>query len=577
MLPRRCCAVNFVGRPPSFRVRWARNLTRFVTASPPRQKRKSRWFVPDKDSQMQAARQTAARNLPQETVGWDAVRQWAVDSGLDSPEALRQWIDEMAPRGLYRGIDPRAAALLQTLQQFSMASSSGQPTLEIQALPSAYDRLLEVLSKPNVGSRYNRDKDGYDYPPTMGGPEWIRPLVDPLAEGGRLWPPSPVTVLVRMNEIASRALGYGPVDSDAMILDLTTKDYAGDGFATAERVADMLSNFGKRVAKMEPGKYGARIDPTAPKLASDVDIAKARQRWPVVAPTGEIQRPYILAISSVVPWRPDGQTTAADLVRAVLISQGGSLIRRLLVSDTTGAIIDGDDGGVFKEDIWETDPETYARRINERRIRQASGNNPSLVVDIMMPLVQAVRDGRADAMGMVPISLGDQYGFRRSHGVRRTSAPYMVRAFEPAEVLGALLAARRAAAAAAINKATASVGGLANLAARAYRGAIATANAPIDARQLAAAQAVALMCAASDTPQDRECALAGARVLGVSLDKLAAAQAVARACATNDTLRDRALEGARVLGVSPEVLQSGDLTALCEASAEAVRRLYGDA
>ncbi|AVK75054.1 hypothetical protein pqer_cds_632 [Pandoravirus quercus] len=492
---------------------------------------------------MWGARETAARNLPQETVGWDAVRQWAADNGLDSPQALRQWIDEMAPRGLYRGIDPRAAALLQTLRQFSMASSSDQATREIQALPSAYDRLLKVLSKPHVGSRYNRDKDGYDYPPTMGGPEWIRPLVDPLAEGGRLWPPSPVTVLGRMNEIVSRALNYGPVDSDAMILDLTAEDYTDDEeFTMADRVAYMLGHLGHDIADAQSDLYGARIDPTAPKLASDVDIAKARQRWPVITTAGEIQKPFILAVSPVVPWRPDGQTTAADLVRAVLISQGGSLIRRLLVSDTTGTIIDGDDGGVFEADIWETDPETYARRINERRIKQASGNNPSLVVDIMMPLVQAVRDGRADAVGMVPISLGDRYGFRRSHGVQRTSAPYMVRAFEPAEVLGALLAARRAAAAATINKATASAGGLANLAARAYRGAIATDKAPAEVRQLAAAQAVAMMCATNDTSQDRA----------------------------------RALEGARILGVSPETLQSGDLTALCEASAEAVRRLYGD-
>ncbi|AJF97655.1 hypothetical protein TW95_gp0921 [Pandoravirus inopinatum] len=485
---------------------------------------------------MQATRQTAARNLPQETAGWDAVRQWAADNGLGSPEGIRQWISEMAPRGLYPGIDPRAASLLQTLQQFSMASSSGQPAREIQALPSAYDRLLEVLSKPDVGSRYNLDKDRHDYPPGIDGPEWIRPLIDPLVENGRLWPPSPVTALVHLNEVASRILGYGPVDSDAMILDLTTKDYTGDGFAN--RVADMLSYFGGSIGRMKPGRYGARIDPTAPRLASDVDIAEACRRWPVVSPYEETQKPFVFAISPAVPWRLYDQSRP---VRAVLISQGGSPLRQLLVSDTTGALLDAGGGGGVFEPFPETDPQTYAREINRRRIKQASGNDPRLVSDLVLPFVRAVRDGQADAVGMVPMDPGSQCGFQRGHGAPRVAAPYMVRAFEPAEVLGALLATRRAAAVAAINKATASAGGLANLAARAYRGAIATANAPIEARQLAAAQAVVVMCA------------------------------------TNDTLRDRALEGARVLGVSPEVLRSGDLTALCEASAEAVRRLYGDA
>lgn len=417
----------------------------------PIQRGNPRRFVLDKDSLMQTTLQFAAGNRSRATPGWDSVRQWAADNGLDSPEALRRWIDKMAPRGLNRGIDPRAAALLRELQQFSMASSPGQPAREIQALPSAYDRLLEVLSKPDVGTYYNQTEDRHEYPPGIGGPEWIRPLVDPLAEGGRLWPPSPVTALVLMNEVASRVLGYGRVDSDAMILDLTAEDYTGKGSTAAQRVADVLASFGKKVARMKPNPYGARIDPTAPRLASDVDIAKARIRWPAVAPDGEIQKPYVLAISPAVPGRADARIAAAGPVRGVLLSQGGSPIEHLVFSDITGAILPTGSGGFFKP-FMETDPMTYDRLASEYRLAQASGDDPRFVVGLVTPFVRAVRDGQADALGMVPISLGSLYGFRRFHGVRNDPAPYMVRAFEPAEVLAGLLAERRAAAAAAITR-----------------------------------------------------------------------------------------------------------------------------
>nr|UDO47382.1 hypothetical protein [Pandoravirus massiliensis] len=493
---------------------------------------------PHKDSRMQARSRMLTYNLPRATPGWSDVLQWAADDGLDSPEALRQWINEMAPRGQYSVIDPRAALLLQRLRNYSMASPRER---NIQALPSSYNRLLKALSEPGVGSRYNKTTNRYDYPPGIDGPEWIRPLVDPLAEGGRLWPPSPATVLVRMNEIANRAYGYGPIDSYTMKTDLIYKDYPDDESTIGDMIAYRLSNFGEKIAKALPGGYGARIDPTAPKLASDVDIAEARRRWPLVDPYAGIQKPYILAVSPAIPLLPDDLADAASAVRAVLISQGGLPVRVLLVSDATGDIINFGGLGVFRPRL-ETDWETITNDANRHRIMQASGNDQRLVVDIMMPFVRAVREGWADAAGMVPMNPDDQPGFERTHGAPRVAAPYMVRAFEPAEVLGALLAARRAAAAAAINEAAASAGGLANLAARAYRGDIETANAPEEVRQLLAAQALARACTSSGTAPDR-----------------------------------RTLEAARVLGVSQEARRGGDLTALCEVSAEVARRLYGDA
>lgn len=119
--------------------------------------------------------------------------------------------------------------------------------------------------------------------------------------------------------------------------------------------------------------------------------------------------------------------------------------------------------------------------------------------------------------------------------------PYVARVFEPAEVLAAIDVARRAAAVASIDEATSHVGGLANLAARAYRGNLATANAPEEVRQLAAARAMARACGPGATSEDRA----------------------------------RVADAAQILGLSPDAVQGQGLTSVCDAAAGAVRRLYG--
>ncbi|AJF96939.1 hypothetical protein TW95_gp0205 [Pandoravirus inopinatum] len=475
---------------------------------------------------------TATAGPPQALTGWDSVRQWAADNGLDSAEAVRQWINEMAPRGLYSGIDPRAAALLQTLQQFSIASSPGQPAHEIQGLPSAYGKFLEALSSPRVGSTTSQARGRY-YPPGIDGPEWIRPLVDPLAEGGRLWPPSPVTALVRMNEVAHRVFGYDPVDSDTMIFTMATNNWTRGAPDVADRVAEVLTFFGDGINNVLWNLGGVRADPTAPKLASDADIAEARQRWPAVSPYGDVQAPYIFVIGTGAPGHLYGQTPITGPTHVALITQGPLIIGRLIVSDATGDVIYT--SGVFLP----RDPSVYMPA-GGLWLDKTSGGNPQLLVDLMLPFIRAVRDGRPNAVSMS--STGITRGHRLSYDHEGVTGPYVVRAFEPAEVLAALSVGRRAAAAEAIDEATASAsaGGLASLAARAYRGNIATANVPDEVRQLIAAQAMARACGPGATPQDRA----------------------------------RVADAARVLGV-PDAVRRQDLATICDASADAVRRLYG--
>ncbi|QBZ81633.1 hypothetical protein pclt_cds_1049 [Pandoravirus celtis] len=474
---------------------------------------------------------TAAAGARGEPAEWDSVRQWAAENGLDSVEAIRQWINEMAPQGLYSGIDPRAAALLQTLQQFSMASSPGQPAHEIRGLPSAYETFLEALSNPRLGMRFNQTEDRYDYPPGINGPEWIRPLVDPLAEGGRLWPPSPVTALVRMNEIAHQVFGYDPVDSDTMILTMATNDWTRGAPDVADRVADVLAFFGDGINNVLWNLGGVRADPTAPKLASDVDIAEARQRWPAVSPYGGVQAPYLFVVGTSTPGHLYGQTPVTGPAHVALITQGSLIIGRLVVSDTTGDVIYA--SGVFLPRNADAYMPTGGLWLDK-----ASGGNSRLLVDLMLPFVRAVRDGRPDAVSMAPTGL--TRGHRLWYDHQGVTGPYVVRAFEPAEVLAALSVGRRAAAAEAIDEAMASAGGLASLAARAYRGDITTANVPEEVRQLIAAQAMARACGPGATPQDRARVDVAAQVLGLS-----------------DAVRRR------------------DLTTVCDASVDAVRRLYG--
>ncbi|AGO85471.1 hypothetical protein psal_cds_1187 [Pandoravirus salinus] len=454
---------------------------------------------------------------------WDDVRQWAAENGLDSAEAMRQWINETAPRGLYDGIDPRAAALLQTLHQFSMASSSGQPAHDIRELPPAYDALLGTLSGPRVGT-WTAWNIGRYYPSGVDGPEWLRPLVDPLAEGGRLWPPSPVTVAVRMGEIIRKAYGYTPQDSGALIVDLADQSDPERMARSRAGVLRMLLYFGMHVqAALD---HRPRIDPLVPKLASDADIAEAQTKWP-----NGFQPPYVFVVGQGRPSDPRGAwTPATGPIHVALLISNDLVVGRLVVSDTTGSVVDAN--GVFAEH-W--DPGTLP--IVGDAIPEASGYNPRVVADLVAPFVSAVRAGRDDAVGMESMT-----GAVSTRVVPREDGvvePFMARSFEPAEVLAALLTQRRAAAVDAINEATASAGGLARMAAQAYRGNIATANVPEEVRELIAAQAVARACSADATPQERARVDAAARVLGL-----------------------------------PEEVRAQDLATICEASAEAVRRLY---
>lgn len=473
---------------------------------------------------------TAAAGPPQGPLTWDSVRQWAADNGLDSPEAFQMWLDATASRAQDASADPRAAALLRTLQQFSLMSPPGQPLPKTAMLPVIYYRLLEALSQPAVGSYYQTPDGQPYYPPGIDGPEWIRPLVDPLAEGGRLWPPSPVTALVRMNEVAGRAFGYGPVDADAMMLDLID----GDRFRYLEnphdRVAGMVYSFGDHVGRALRSMGDVRVDPVAPKLASDLDIAEARRRWPAVLPD-KLERPYIFIVGQgrardhLGTWSP-----ATGPVHVALIVIEGRVAGRLAVSDTTGQVVDAN-GIFYRHPVGAHAPP------DDARIVDASGHDPRLVVDLVMPFVRAVREGRPDAVALAPAT--GIAGSRFWGSDQSVEQPFMARAFEPAEVLAALSAERRAGAADAIDRATASAGGLARIAAQAYRSDIATANAPEEVRQLIAARAMSRACSADATPQDRA----------------------------------RVADAIRVLGL-PEAVREQDLTAICAASADAVRRLY---
>ncbi|BCU02958.1 hypothetical protein [Pandoravirus japonicus] len=479
---------------------------------------------------------TAATGLVSVPPAWDAVRQWAADNGLNSVAALQRWLDSAAVRrAQYPSLDPRAAALLRALQQYALTAPVADRPLEGTArLPSQYDALLGALSDPSVGSFASGDDGRAHYVPGIGGPDWIRPLVDPLAEGGRLWPPSPVTTLVRLNEVVSRVFGHGPVDSDATILDLTDRYGVLPGRSVGDRLAALLGYFGSEANWVLRGMGDARVDIAAtPRLASDADISEARRRWPAVSPDGVVA-PYVFVVGPGSAQDPSGAWTAATgPVHVAFILSGYTPIGRLVVSDTTGDIVDATE--VFSR------PEASNTAFGKHLMAEASGSDPSLVVGLLMPFVRAVREGRPDAVAMAPTrtNIAGSGFWTTDQGMEQ---PFTVRAFEPAQVLAGLAAERRAAAASAIDAATAAAGGLANLAARAYRGDIATANAPEEVRQLAAAHAMA------------------------------------RACGPGATLQDRAriADAAQVLGL-PDDVRAQDLETICDASADAVRRLYGRA
>lgn len=483
---------------------------------------------------MRPPARTGATGLAPVPPTWDAVRQWAADNGLDSAAALQRWLNAAARRTQNPSLDPREAALLRALQQYSLTPVADRPLQGIRWLPANYEDLLVALSSPLVGSTGATHEEGRPiYPPGIEGPEWIRPLVDPLAEGGRLWPPSPVTTLVRMNEVAGQAFGYAPIDSDAMLLDLADRG-AGQGRERAtDALARQVRTFGWDIAAILERAAGLRANPAAPRLASDADITEARRRWPSVTPF-LFEGPYLFVVAPGHAQDPLGRWTAADgPVHVAMVVQDGIRIGRLVVSDATGDVIDA--SGVFQQ--YDAGPHTLPGIL---WLIEASGNDPRLLIDLVVPFVRAVREQRPGAAGMalLPPSAHTTY-WTRGQGF---DPPLAARAFEPAEVLAALLAERRAAAAAAIDEATATAtaGGLANLAARAYRGDIATANVPEEVRQLIAARAIAKACGPGATPQDR------ARVPGA----------------------------AHVLGLSGAVGRQ-DLAAVCDASVDIARRLYG--
>ncbi|AVK74660.1 hypothetical protein pqer_cds_238 [Pandoravirus quercus] len=465
---------------------------------------------------------TAVGGPPQMSPTWDNVRQWAADNGLGSPDAFLWWLYATASRAQDPSLDPRAAALLRTLQQYSLASAAGQPLPDAGLLPALYGPLVRALSDPVVGS---------SNVPGIDDPVWTRPLMDPLAEGGRLWPPSPATTLVRMNEVAHQAFGYAPINSDAMLLDLVDRGLLQHPKRATKELVRRVQSFERDIADILRGAGGLRADPAAPRLASDVDIAEARRRWPSVTPF-VFEGPYLFVVAPGHMQDPLGQWTAADgPMHVAMIVQDGARLGRLVMSDATGDVIDA--SGVLQQ--YSTGPH---RLPGASWLAEASGGDPSLLVDLVAPFVRAVREQQPDAVGMTLLHpFAPTASWTRGQGI---DTPLAARAFEPAEVLGALLAERRATAAKAITEATASAGGLANMAARAYRGSIATANAPEEVRRLIAAQAMARACRLGATPQERA----------------------------------RIGDAVRVLGL-PDTLQRQDLSTVCDASANAVRRLYG--
>ncbi|BCU02987.1 hypothetical protein [Pandoravirus japonicus] len=480
-------------------------------------------------AQAQGGRVRGGQDRGQAPVEWSDVRRWAADNGLDSAAAIEQWLDQATLPGA-TPTDPRALALLRTLQQYSMRWRPGEPLPDLQSLPFLYGDLMRTLSKPRIGSAYKTLDGRLVYPPGIDGPEWVRPLVDPLAEGGRLWPPSPVTATVRMAEAVYSAFGYSPFDSDSMIVSLATRpplDTPYDSLA----VRYLGSNLHNALKELG----GVRIDPAAPKLASPADIIEARQRWPNVSPRG-FESPYVIVVGQGSAQGPlSAWSPAVGPVHVGMIAQDGRVLADVAVSDTTGSVVSasGAAAPLAPHDL------SAHGLYRVPHIVEASNNDPRLVVDLLVPFVRAVAAGRPDAAGLAPMRVTNApFNWSVHHGADQ---PYVARVFEPAEVLAAIDVARRAAAVASIDEATSHVGGLANLAARAYRGNLATANAPEEVRQLAAARAMARACSPGATSEDRA----------------------------------RVADAAQILGLSPDAVQGQGLTSVCDAAAGAVRRLYG--
>ncbi|QBZ81660.1 hypothetical protein pclt_cds_1077 [Pandoravirus celtis] len=480
-------------------------------------------------AQAQGGYALGAQDRERAPAEWSDVRRWAADSGLNSAAAIEQWLDRVTRSGA-TPTDPRASALLRMLQQYSMRWRLGEPLPDLQSLPFLYGYLLRVLSKPRVGSAYKALDGTAVYPPGIDGPGWVRPLVDPLAEGGRLWPPSPVTATVRMAEAVHDAFGYLPLDSDGMIVSLATQPPldAADG-------SRALEYLGSDIYRAIKDLGGVRIDPAAPKLAPPADIVEARQRWPNVSPSG-FESPYVVVVARGSAHGPLGAwSPAVGPVHVGMITQDGRVVASVAVSDTTGSVVSAGGAAAPLSPIDLSAHGLY----RVPRIVEASNNDPRLVTDLLMPFVRAVVEGRPDAAGLAPMRVTDASHDWRVHN--GADQPYVARVFEPAEVLAAIDLARRAAAVASIDEAMSRVGGLANLAARAYRGNLATANVPEEVR------------------------------------RLAAAQAIARACSPGATLQDRArvADAAQTLGLSFDGAQARDLTSVCDAAADAVQQLYG--
>lgn len=469
----------------------------------------------------QPTRTSTGVDRPPAASTWDSVRQWAADSGLDSPEALRQWIVDADAQNPRVQIDP-ARALLRALRQYSMApppSSTASP--DSQASAPDYDALLRALSDPAIGSAYSSNAGVPRYPEGVDGPQWASALTDPLAEGGRLWPPSPVTVVVRMTEALHRAFGYAPIDSDSAILSLATQHTAQLGPRAGDALAALLPKFGWRVQVALSKMGDAHVDLTAPPLASAAEIAGARKRWPTIT-RGGFAQPYIFVV---------GRGTSREPTHVGLIVESGQVLVRLVVSDKTGKVIEAD--GVR----YPRGPPLKGVD-GARRLREAAEGDPMLIVELLVPFIDAARRGvpETKCLRRDTAHIPNSEAWPKDYGIR---PPYMSRAFEPAEVLSGITAKRRNAAA-DIDKVLTSARGLASMAARAFRGDIATANVPEEVRPLIALQAMARACGPNATPQDRA----------------------------------RARDAARVLNM-PASTQEQGLTAMCTTSADIASHFYG--
>ncbi|AVK76454.1 hypothetical protein pneo_cds_847 [Pandoravirus neocaledonia] len=432
---------------------------------------------------------------------WADVRRWAASVGLTSAEALARWLDAITPDRAAR-FDPYEGALVRALQQYAMAAQpDGSPPAPWR-LASYYRPVLDALGSEEVARQLNAIG--------TSAPEWIDPLVNPLApQAGVFWPASPVTAATRVAQTVYDTLGYRPLDARAFLVSLAAsaprdpsrRRTAGDEMAT------QLRGMGASIDGILGGLLGLRADPQAPPLASAAEVDAARLRWPSVTPD-YIAPPYVVAVGS-------GLFHGAPS-HIVWLRQGNEIIGGVIVDDATGQVVDED--GAAARDQPDLGFGLYTRRAR-RAVEQASGGQPDVVAEWLARFARATRDGESSAVGLLPVALPEPpaAGWIGSDVERIDFA----RVVEPAEVLAALSAEARMRAARVMQRALQSVSGLARRASEAYTGDFLRANVPDEVRQLLAVQAASRACGseAPTAPSQRKALTDAANLLGVPVDR----------------------------------------------------------